>query len=80
MVGVLADKGPGEKKSINSYFDNGLFPFIRKRPNFGFSNSKFASRVFAGSTAKLKIFNDNDVTNVASLREKGIILKKDMTR
>ncbi len=57
--------------------EGGQLPLYRKIPIKGFSNGMFKSDVFAINVGVLdKLFNNNEIVNVATLREKHLISNK----
>jgi len=67
-------KGDKARQGYKRHFgrEGGQLPLYRKLPCRGFVNGKFRSNVFAINLAYInELFNDGDVVNLATLREKG---------
>lgn len=57
--------------------EGGQVPLYRKLPTRGFSNARFRKRLDSVNLGQLEeIFNDGDVVNIDSLRQKGLISGK----
>jgi len=63
--------------SIPVWFQGGQSPLYRRLPKRGFNNARFTTRFATINLSDLnKHFNDGDVVNAATLKEKGIIKKQ----
>lgn len=69
--GVKGDKARRGYKSRDGH-EGGQLPLYRKLPTKGFPNGRFKSEVYAINLGMLnRLFNDGDVINLKTLRERG---------
>jgi large subunit ribosomal protein L15 len=69
--GVKGDKARRGYKSRDGH-EGGQMPLYRKLPTKGFTNGRFKNDVYAINLGMLnELFNDGDVINLKTLRERG---------